>query len=99
MLAVISSYDLKYETKEYTINLLEKMLNTINSLQKWNGHLYNWYNIKTKQPLFPRYISTVDSGNFIGYLYVLKQWLEKILNFAMNTLIRIWLLIQKLMLY
>ena len=75
MLAVISSYDLKYETKEYTINLLEKMLNTINSLQKWNGHLYNWYNIQTLQPLIPRYVSTVDSGNFVGYLYVVKQFL------------------------
>ena len=44
-------------------------------LSKWNGHLYNWYNIENLEPLIPRYVSTVDSGNFIGYLYVLKQFL------------------------
>lgn len=75
LLAVISSYDLGYETFENTISLLEKMLNTINNLPKWNGHLYNWYDIQKMQPLKPSYISTVDSGNFVGYLFVLKQFL------------------------
>ena len=36
------------------------------------------YDTKTKEPLRPRYISTVDSGNFIGYLYVTKAFLEEI---------------------
>lgn len=51
------------------------MIDTIYNLQKWNGHLYNWYNIETLEPLRPRYISSVDSGNFVGYLYVVKQFL------------------------
>ena len=76
LLSVVASYDLKYETKENTINLLEKMINSIVKLPKWNGHLYNWYNIKTLLPLIPRYVSSVDSGNFVGYLYVLKQFFE-----------------------
>lgn len=46
-------------------------------MQKWNGHLYNWYNIQTLEPLVPRYISSVDSGNFVGYLYVVLQFLEE----------------------
>ncbi len=37
--------------------------------------MYNWYNTSNLEPLFPRYISTVDSGNFVGYLYTLKQFL------------------------
>ena len=77
LLAVMSSYDLKYENLEDTIELLYKMINTISNLTKWNGHLYNWYNIETLEPLIPRYISSVDSGNFVGYLYVLKQFLLK----------------------
>lgn len=76
LLAVISAYDLKYISLEKTYRLLENIINTIDSLEKWNGHLYNWYNIKTKQPLNPRYVSTVDSGNLIGYLYVTKTFLE-----------------------
>ena len=77
LLAVMSSYDLKYENLEDTIELLYKMVNTISNLTKWNGHLYNWYNIETLEPLIPRYISSVDSGNFVGFLYVLKQFLLK----------------------
>ena len=75
LLAVVSAYDLKYIDFNNAIEIIEKMLNTIEKLQKWNGHLYNWYNTKTLEPLTPRYISTVDSGNFVGYLYVLKQFL------------------------
>jgi len=78
LLAVVSSYDLGYENLEDTLDLLQKMLDTIEKLAKWNGHLYNWYNIETLEPLVPKYVSTVDSGNFIGYLYVLKQFLEEI---------------------
>lgn len=75
MLSIIAASDLKYITIEEALSLLNKMLTTVNGLARWNGHLYNWYDTKTLQPLLPRYISTVDSGNFVGYMYVLKQFL------------------------
>ena len=65
LLSVIASYDLKYENLNNTIKLLEKMFETVLKLPKWNGHLYNWYDIQTLEPLKPRYISSVDSGNFV----------------------------------
>ena len=77
ILSCIAAYDLKYETLEDTIELLSKMVNTLQTLQKWNGHLYNWYNIENLEPLVPRYISSVDSGNFVGYLYVVLQFLKE----------------------
>lgn len=77
MLAVISAYDLQYIKKEKAIEILKEIIYSVDSLQKWNGHLYNWYQIKTKEPLIPRYISTVDSGNFVGYLYVVKTFLQE----------------------
>ena len=80
ILAVISAFNLKYINQKETIDLLQNIMTSVDSLQKWNGHLYNWYNIKTKQPLIPRYVSTVDSGNFVGYLYVEKAFLEEILS-------------------
>ena len=76
MLAVISSYDLGFEDLQSTIDLLNKIINTVYELPKWNGHLYNWYNIKTKEPLIPRYISTVDSGNLVGYMYTTRAFLK-----------------------
>lgn len=75
LLAVISAYDLGYINYKKCINYIRKIIDTVNNLSKWNGHLYNWYNTKTLEPLIPRYVSSVDSGNFVGYLYVLKQFL------------------------
>lgn len=69
LLSVIAANDLKYINLEQCLDLLDKMLNVISSLSKWNGHLYNWYDTKTLQPLMPRYVSSVDSGNFVR-LYV-----------------------------
>ena len=75
--SIISAHDLGFISKEKAINYIKKILNVISVLEKWNGHLYNWYNIKTLKPLNPRYVSTVDSGNFIVYLYILKSFLEE----------------------
>ncbi len=77
LLAVISAYDLKYIDEPKCLEMLEKMLFTIEKMPKWNGHLYNWYNTVNLEPLFPRYISTVDSGNLVGYLYVVKAFLQE----------------------
>ena len=82
LLAIISAYDLEFINFKKTIEYLNKVFATIAGLSKWNGHLYNWYNTKTLMPLLPRYISTVDSGNFIGYLYVVKEFLRENKNKA-----------------
>ena len=78
LLAIVSAYDLKFIELDKALFLIQKMLETICKLPKWNGHLYNWYNTKTLIPLKPEYISTVDSGNFIGYIITLKTFLFEI---------------------
>ena len=78
LICVISAYDFGFINLDKCLDLLEKMLYSIKKLPKWNGHLYNWYNIKSLTPLRPEYISTVDSGNFIGYIYIVKAFLMKI---------------------
>ena len=75
LMSIISAYDLKFIELEKALFLIQKMLETICKLPKWNGHLYNWYNTKTLIPLKPEYVSTVDSGNFIGYIITLKTFL------------------------
>ncbi|MFP5108616.1 GH36-type glycosyl hydrolase domain-containing protein [Neobacillus sp. C211] len=59
---------------------LERTLETLERMEKWEGHLYNWYDTETLNPLSPRYISTVDSGNLVGCLITVKEglaeWLE-----------------------
>ncbi len=89
LLSIIASYDLGYETEEYVIDLLENVIKSIEILPKWNGHLYNWYDTENLIPLYPLMVSTVDSGNFVGYLYTLKQFLiekfEEIIKEELNT--------------
>jgi cyclic beta-1,2-glucan synthetase len=42
-------------------------------LEKFRGHLFNWYDVTTLAPLPPRFVSTVDSGNLAAALWTLKQ--------------------------
>ena len=52
--------------------LTENSLTTIARLEKFRGHLYNWYNTKnTAAPRTNPFVSTVDSGNFVASLYTL----------------------------
>lgn len=37
----------------------------------------NWYNVKTLQVIGEPFVSTVDSGNFIAYMFVLKEYLKE----------------------
>ncbi|MFT4144277.1 MAG: glucoamylase family protein [Mobilitalea sp.] len=74
-LSILTAKDLGYETLGSTIEAIENLLDTVVRLPKWKGHLYNWYNIHTLNVLNPEYISTVDSGNFLGHLIALKNGL------------------------
>ena len=47
-------------------------LATIERLDKFRGHLFNWYDTQTLQPLNDGpFVSTVDSGNLVASLYTL----------------------------
>jgi cyclic beta-1,2-glucan synthetase len=48
-------------------------LNTYDRLEKQRGHIYNWYDMETLQPLLPLTISTVDSGNLAASFYTLHS--------------------------
>jgi len=50
-----------------------RTLDQIVRLPKHWGHLYNWYDIGTLEPLEPWFVSTVDSGNLAASLWTLKQ--------------------------
>ncbi len=78
LLSGLTAYDFGYIT---ALQLIERTSNTINTMQRmerYRGHLYNWYDTVSLAPLFPRYISTVDSGNMAGHLITLKQGLLSI---------------------
>ena len=59
------------------IERFERTLDTIERMEKWEGHLYNWYDTVTLNSLHPTYVSTVDSGNFVVCLITAKQGLSE----------------------
>ncbi|MEO6490701.1 MAG: glucoamylase family protein [Ferruginibacter sp.] len=78
LLSNLTAYDFGYIT---ALEFIERTTNTVNTMQqmeRYRGHLYNWYDTISLVPLFPRYISTVDSGNMAGHLITLKQGLLSI---------------------
>jgi len=74
-LAILSARDFGFETLSATVETVENLMGTVQKMLKWKGHLYNWYDIKTLEVLSPAYVSTVDSGNFLGHLVALKNGL------------------------
>jgi len=75
LLSALSAMDLGLCPKHRALGYIENMLATIERMEKWNGHLYNWYDTRTLRPLRPVYVSTVDSGNLAGCLLVLREGL------------------------
>ncbi|MDF2925697.1 MAG: glycosyltransferase [Paenibacillaceae bacterium] len=57
------------------VERLERTVGTIERMEKWEGHLYNWYDTVTLAPLNPVYVSTVDSGNFVACLMTAREGL------------------------
>jgi cyclic beta-1,2-glucan synthetase len=55
---------------------LEATLDSMDRLERVHGHFLNWYGTGDLHPLEPRYISSVDSGNFAGHLIALANSCE-----------------------
>jgi cyclic beta-1,2-glucan synthetase len=77
MACIVAACDLGFIGVGEMIQRLENTFGTIDKMEKWNGHLLNWYDTKRGEPLAPKYVSTVDSGNLIAYLIVVRQSLSE----------------------
>jgi cyclic beta-1,2-glucan synthetase len=75
LLANLAAYDFGYISAGRLIERNASSLQTMKRLERFQGHFYNWYDTKLLEPMQPKYISTVDSGNLAGYLLTLQQGL------------------------
>jgi cyclic beta-1,2-glucan synthetase len=78
--SALSARDFGFIDSAQWIERMDQTLTTIEQLDKWEGHLYNWYDTRTLEPLHPRYVSTVDSGNLIVCLITVMEGLRQCLN-------------------
>jgi cyclic beta-1,2-glucan synthetase len=77
LLSIISAHDLGYLTIPNLLERLENTFDTLEKLERRHGHFCNWYDTQTLEPLPPLYLSTVDSGNLLACLMVLRQALQE----------------------
>ena len=75
LLAGLVARDFGYITTSQLLQRLDAALTSMEGLERYRGHFYNWYDTETLQPLRPHYISTVDSGNLAGQLLTLRAGL------------------------
>ncbi|MEO6832401.1 MAG: glucoamylase family protein [Chitinophagaceae bacterium] len=80
LLANISAHDFGFLSKKEFVTRASNTLATLKSLQRFQGHFYNWYDTQTLVPLLPRYISTVDSGNLAGHMLCFRQGIFELLH-------------------
>jgi cyclic beta-1,2-glucan synthetase len=90
MTCCLAARDFEFIDTPGLVERLERTVRTIEKLEKWEGHLFNWYDTESLAPLLPVYVSTVDSGNFVACLMTVKEglleWLRADLNVPVEPL-------------
>ena len=73
LLANITAYDFGYITMTEMLFRCNETIKTLQNMERYKGHFYNWYDTQSLAILRPAYVSTVDSGNLVGHLLILRQ--------------------------
>ncbi|MEX2632843.1 MAG: glucoamylase family protein [Balneolales bacterium] len=71
------AYNMGYITYSEFLDRQVKTLQSLEKLERYKGHFYNWYQTRLGEVLNPRYISTVDSGNLAAGLILIKEGVKK----------------------
>src|SRR6185436_17630348 len=78
LLSSLAAYDLGYLSARGLLRRLEGAIGAIERLERFRGHFFNWYDTRSMEPLSPRYVSSVDSGNLAGSLIALRAGLAEL---------------------
>ena len=76
LLATLAAHDFGFIDTDALVARIGAALATMDRLDRFDGHLLNWYDTHTLAPLPPSYVSTVDSGNLAGALVTLSAGLR-----------------------
>jgi cellobiose phosphorylase len=75
LLSNLAAHDLGYLSGGQLLDRTTRALESMEQLERHRGHFFNWYDTTTRQALRPLYVSTVDSGNLVGHVRVLRSGL------------------------
>ncbi|WP_413584252.1 GH36-type glycosyl hydrolase domain-containing protein [Bdellovibrio sp. HCB274] len=79
-LSTLSARDFGFISVRAASDRLRDHFTTLGKLERYRGHFLNWYDTTNLSPLYPQYVSTVDSGNMAGYLLVVKEGAQELLD-------------------
>ncbi len=77
LLCTLAARDLGFIDTATLCQRVASTLDTVEKLEQYKGNLLNWYDTRTLEPLKPRFVSTVDSGNFACCLVALQAGLSE----------------------
>jgi cyclic beta-1,2-glucan synthetase len=77
LLATLAAHDFGFISTAVLAQRIDATLTTMEGLERYEGHLLNWYDTQSLAALPPRYVSTVDSGNLAGALMTLAEGLRR----------------------
>ncbi|UJP64716.1 GH36-type glycosyl hydrolase domain-containing protein [Mongoliitalea daihaiensis] len=80
LVSTTTAYHLGYMTLGTFLQRQEDSMQAIVRLEKYRGHLFNWYATGSGRILQPSYISTVDSGNLAASLITVKEAVKEIMT-------------------
>ena len=73
LLCALAARDLGFIDSREMCAYLRRALGSVEQLETYKGNLLNWYDTRTLHPLEPKYVSTVDCGNFLCCLTALLE--------------------------
>ncbi|HEX2186552.1 MAG TPA: glucoamylase family protein, partial [Chloroflexota bacterium] len=79
-LSTLAARDFGYVTLDQVVERLLATMDTLHKVERFEGHLLNWYHTQTLAPLPPRYVSMVDSGNLLACLWALRHGAEDMVS-------------------
>ncbi|MDT0136414.1 GH36-type glycosyl hydrolase domain-containing protein [Acidovorax sp. PRC11] len=77
LLSAVAARDFGWAGALQTCERLEATFASLQRLERFRGHFYNWYDTRTTRVLAPPYVSSVDSGNLAGHLIALANACEE----------------------
>ena len=86
LISCLSAEELGFIGKKECAERMERTVSALESMAKWHGQLYNWYDIRSLAPLKPGYVSSVDSGNLAAALLLCGACTEGELSRRLRSL-------------
>ncbi len=78
LLSALAAHDLGYLGAAELALRIDFAFAALRQQERYRGHFLNWIDTSTLQPLLPRYVSTVDSGNLAACLIALDHGLREL---------------------